>query len=113
MIELFHMGGMLFMSILTLLFIAVLISAFLYRSNSTADQKAWNRIKSIGLLALVVGVLGQMIGLYSAFEAIQQMGTVSPAMLAGGLKVSSITTMYGMVIYIISLVIWLIMGKLK
>ena len=113
MIELFHMGGMLFMSILTLLFIAVLISAFLYWSSSTADQKAWNRIKSIGLLALVVGVLGQMIGLYSAFEAIQQMGTVSPAMLAGGLKVSSITTIYGMVIYIISLVIWLIMGKLK
>lgn len=64
-------------------------------------------IKSAGLLALVLGVLGQMIGLYSAFAAIEQMGSVSPAMLAGGLKVSSITTLWGMVSYVISLLMYL------
>jgi len=64
-------------------------------------------IKSAGLLALVLGVLGQMIGLYSAFAAIEQMGSVSPAMLAGGLKVSSITTLWGLISYVICLLIYL------
>ncbi|WP_350216827.1 MotA/TolQ/ExbB proton channel family protein [Ekhidna sp.] len=52
---------------------------------------------------LITGVLGQLIGLFSSFEAIQQMESVSPAILAGGLKVSMITTIYGSVIYIIAL----------
>lgn len=113
MIELFQMGGMLFMSILTLLFFGVLVSVFRYWTKPTGTAKDLDLIKSIGLLALVIGILGQLIGLFSAFEAIQQMGTVSPPMLAGGLKVSSITTIYGTIIYALSLILWMMMGKMK
>ena len=95
MLELFYQGGTLFMSLLTILLIALIVSAFKFPE--------W--INEIDLLALAVGALGQIIGLYGAFKAIEEMGQVSQQMMAGGLRVSSITTMYGLIIYIISLVI--------
>lgn len=107
------MGGILFMSILTIILIGVLIATVHYWIKREATSSHLDLIKSVGLLAFVVGILGQMIGLFSAFEAIEQMGSISPAMLAGGLKVSSITTIYGLIIYALSLVLWLASSKLK
>ncbi|MFD1316475.1 MotA/TolQ/ExbB proton channel family protein [Namhaeicola litoreus] len=98
MLDLFYQGGTLFMSLLTILLIALIIAAFKYPE--------W--INEIGLMALAIGVLGQIIGLYGAFKGIEEMGEVSQQMMAGGLKVSSITTMYGLIIYVISLVLRLI-----
>ena len=119
MIELFYMGGPLFMGILTLLFLIVLILAV--RTWMKFSGKSWDvpttrrnlsYVKSTGILAFVVGVFGQLIGLYSAFVAIEEMGGIGPAMLAGGLKVSMITTLYGSVILICSLLIWLLMDSM-
>ncbi|WP_436517489.1 MotA/TolQ/ExbB proton channel family protein [Ekhidna sp. To15] len=110
MIELFQMGGMLFMSILTIelgVVIFLAVKRFSERGNDTG------KIKSVGLLAAITGILGQLIGLFSAFEAIQQMGSVSPAMLAGGLKVSMITTIYGIIIYIVALLLALVLKTKK
>ncbi|NNL16102.1 MAG: hypothetical protein HKO81_05620 [Flavobacteriaceae bacterium] len=98
MIDLFYQGGLLFMSLLTILLLALLISAW----------KFPDYINEIGILALAIGILGQIIGLYGAFKGIEQMGQVSQEMMAGGLKVSSITTMYGLIIYIISIIIRLV-----
>lgn len=115
MFELFYEGGTLFMSILTLIFISMLAVSVVnglpvlkgdYDSTADAARKL-SYIKSVGLFGLVVGVMGQMIGLLSAFNAIQVVGDVSPSMLAGGLKVSMITTLYGFLIYVISYLIWM------
>ncbi len=105
MIELFQMGGILFMSILT---IELALVIFFTVKSWIAKEGKVSMIKSVGLLAAITGILGQLIGLFSAFEAIQEIGAVSPAMLAGGLKVSMITTMYGIMIYIVSLIMSLI-----
>jgi biopolymer transport protein ExbB/TolQ len=43
--------------------------------------------------------------LYQAFSAIEQMGSVSQSMLAGGIKVSSITSIYGLVIFILAILL--------
>jgi hypothetical protein len=94
MLDYFYMGGPLFMGMLTLIFIALIVAAVLKKG-----------VKEIGLLALAMGFLGQLIGLMGAFEGIEAMGGVSQSMLAGGLKVSSITSIYGLLIYIISLII--------
>ena len=83
------------MGILTIIGIGMLLAFFLKK----------NAVKQLGLLALAIGALGQMIGLFGAFEAIESAGGVSQAMLAGGLKVSSITTIYGLLIYVISLLL--------
>jgi hypothetical protein len=102
MLDYFYMGGPLFMGMLTLIFIALIVAAVLKKG-----------VKEIGLLALAMGFLGQLIGLMGAFEGIEAMGGVSQSMLAGGLKVSSITSIYGLLIYIISLIIQVVQRFLK
>ena len=97
-IELFYQGGVLFMSILTFLLIGCFVSYF----------KFPEKVKLFGNMSLAVGVLGSLIGLYTAFEFIQQAGNVSPAILAGGLKVAFTSTMYGLTIYIFSIGLHLI-----
>lgn len=98
MLDLFYEGGLLFMIILTILLIGVIVSFWKFPE--------W--VKELGILALSIGILGQIIGLYSAFQGIEQAGEVSQQMMAGGLKVSSITTMYGLLIYILSVILQLI-----
>jgi flagellar motor component MotA len=113
MFDLFYMGGPIFMGLLSFIFIAVLVVAVVnglpVLNGKVADpEEAVRRvsyIRQVGLLALVVGVLGQLIGLYEAFRAIEIVRDVSPALLIGGLKVSMITTLYGIFIYIMSLLI--------
>lgn len=94
MIDLFYMGGPLFMGILTLILIGTLVAAFMGKAV----------VKELGQLALAFGFFGQLLGLYGAFEGIESMGGVSQAMLAGGLKVSSITALYGLFIYLVSVI---------
>ncbi len=114
MFKLFIEGGPLFMGILTIIFVfmlAVSIWSFVQIQSSSFSLEELRRkikyIKSIGLFALVFGILGQLIGLFQAFTVIEQMESVSSAILAGGLKVSMITTLYGMIIYAISILIWM------
>jgi biopolymer transport protein ExbB/TolQ len=110
------MGGPLFMGILTgLLFIILAVAVFylviIVRKDYKNLEEARRRlryIKSIGLFALVTGILGQLIGLFMAFTAIEQAMDVSPAIMAGGLKGSMIAPMYGMVIFLVSYLLWLI-----
>jgi len=98
MLDLFYEGGTLFMAILTILLLGVIVCFFKFPD--------W--VKDLGILALSFGILGQIIGLYGAFKGIEQLGQVSQEMMAGGLKLSSITTMYGLLIYILSIVLRLI-----
>ena len=113
MMNLFYMGGTLFISILTLIFFAnIALAIYLVmkigKSDFTPEQISikLGYLKSVGLFALIFGVLGQFIGIFSAFGSIEQAGGVAPALLASGLKVSMITTMYGLIIYIISIATW-------
>jgi|TARA_B100000902_G_C27213709_1_gene865812 hydrogenase-4 membrane subunit HyfE len=92
-IELFYQGGVVFMSIITILLIGTIVSYFKYPE----------KIKLFGNMSLAVGILGSFIGLYTAFEFIQQAGNVAPGILAGGLKVAFTATMYGLIVYIFSL----------
>jgi biopolymer transport protein ExbB/TolQ len=117
MANLFHMGGPLFMGILTFLLVvmlAVSVYFFVAISSGKANDKEnfihrLGYVKSIGLFTMITGILGQLIGLLSAFKAIEEVGDISPALLAGGLKVSMITTLYGVFIYLLSIIIWFLL----
>jgi len=117
MADLFYMGGPLFMGILTFLLVvllAVSVYFFISIASGKADEKQNFRhrltyIKGVGLFTMVTGILGQLIGLLEAFKAIEAAGDISPAILAGGLKVSMITTLYGIFIYLFSIVVWFLL----
>lgn len=117
MMDLFYQGGALFMGILTLIFTTSLVLSVVYGSAvfkgkltaSMGGLAKLSLIREVGIFGLMVGIFGQLIGLYDAFLAIQEMGQVSPAMLAGGLKVSMITTLYGFFIALISLLIYMLL----
>jgi putative Mn2+ efflux pump MntP len=113
----FVMGGSLFMSILTILLV-IIVAVSVYFAVTIAGGKASEKknfkeqlryVKSLGLFTMITGILGQLIGLFSAFSAIEAAGDVSPAMLMGGLKVSMITSLTGIVIYLISIIIWFLL----
>jgi biopolymer transport protein ExbB len=52
-------------------------------------------------LAPMLGFLGTVIGMISAFDAIQQAGDISPTVVAGGIKVALLTTVFGLVVAMI------------
>jgi len=76
--------------------------------NFAKTRSKLKHIKTIGTFALVTGILGQLIGLYFAFSAVEEVGSVAPGILMGGLKVSMIPTLYGILIFLLSLLIWFI-----
>ena len=114
--QLYYEGGALFMGSLTIILILMLgwsvyhfIQVMIKKEvNFTKAKEKLKHIKTIGTFALVFGILGQLIGLISAFDAIEQMGGVSPALLMGGLKVSMIPTLYGILIFLTSLLLWFV-----
>lgn len=52
-------------------------------------------------LAPMLGFMGTVIGMIGAFDAIQAAGDISPALVAGGIKVALITTVFGLIVAII------------
>ncbi|MFT5750098.1 MAG: biopolymer transport protein ExbB [Ancylomarina sp.] len=52
-------------------------------------------------LAPMLGFMGTVIGMIGAFDSIQSMGTISPAAVAGGIKVALITTVSGLIVAMI------------
>ena len=52
-------------------------------------------------LAPMLGFMGTVIGMISAFDSIEQSNDISPAVVAGGIKVALLTTVFGLIVAII------------
>ena len=52
-------------------------------------------------LAPMLGFLGTVIGMIGAFDAIEAAGDISPTVVAGGIKVALLTTVFGLIVAII------------
>jgi biopolymer transport protein ExbB len=52
-------------------------------------------------LAPMLGFMGTVIGMIGAFDAIEVAGDISPSLVAGGIKVALITTVFGLIVAII------------
>jgi biopolymer transport protein ExbB/TolQ len=111
MFKYFIEGGPLFMGMLSIVFLAVLVLSFTTGKAIVSEGKTngLSYIKSLGLFAFVLGMLGQFLGLFQAFEVIGQGMEISPQIFAMGLKVSSISSIYGMIIFLISYLLWFVL----
>ena len=58
-------------------------------------------LSTVANLAPMIGFLGTVSGMISAFQAIKQAGDVDPAMVAGGISEALITTASGLIVGII------------
>jgi len=118
--NLFYLGGPFFMSALTILLIITttwFIYHFIFSYNSKKiNQEKLLRLfgygKSMGLFTLTTGILGQMMGLSAMFssikEVIEKTGDIDPVLVFGAIRVTMIVTIYGILIYLFSLVLWLV-----
>ena len=100
--------------LLLMIIVITVINTLRISNNKFSDEGIRTQlsyVKSIGLFAMITGILGQLIGLYSAFSAIEQAGDVSPVLVFEGLKVSMITTLYGIVIYLFSILLWFLLSQ--
>ena len=112
----FYEGGPLFMSIVTITGLAMIF--FAVKSGIRILMKkdfsggGLNFILMFGSLSFILGLLAQAIGMFQAFEAIQQAGDISPALVAGGLHVSMIAPLYGAFYFILSIPIWVVLREI-
>ncbi len=83
------------MAVLTLLLVLVLFAAW--------KAPAW--VKEVGIMALVVGFLWALAGVYQMQGVLQKMSDVDMSVVQGGYRVSLIPVMYGLLIYLVSLII--------
>lgn len=52
-------------------------------------------------LAPMLGFMGTVLGMISAFDAIEEAGDISPGLVAGGIKIALLTTVFGLIVAII------------
>jgi biopolymer transport protein ExbB len=52
-------------------------------------------------LAPMLGFMGTVIGMIGAFDAIESAGDINPSLVAGGIKMALITTIFGLIVAII------------
>ena len=96
MINLFLEGGPWMMSVLTLLLVAIFFAAW--------KAPAW--VKEIGKFALAFGVLSLLLGLSQMFGYLKGVnGEVEMRIIYAGFKVALIPVMYGIIIYLVSIIV--------
>lgn len=64
-------------------------------------EKGLSWISLFIALAPMLGFLGTVIGMVGAFDAIEAAGDISPSIVAGGIKVALLTTVFGLIVAII------------
>jgi len=57
-------------------------------------------------LAPMLGFLGTVVGMVQAFDSIEAAGDISPTIVAGGMKVALLTTVFGLIVAIILQIIY-------
>lgn len=96
-------GGAFFMyPIFLMLLCCIGLSIYAFVKGDPIDK--WRKLlSSVSLFALVWGFLGHIIGLITALDAISSFnGDIATPVLAGGLKVSLLSPLFGMVVFLIA-----------
>ena len=98
-----------------LLLLVFNIAIFIYILITLIQKRHFNpkwleALKQIGGLAAAYGTFGTLIGLFFAFNALEAMEVMIPLqVIMGGLKVALITVLYGLTIFCLSLLAYIIL----
>lgn len=98
-----------------LLLLILNIGIFIYILIAMIQKKQFNpkwleALKQIGGLAAAYGTFGTLIGLFFAFNALEAMEEMIPLqVIMGGLKVALITVLYGLTIFCLSFLAYIVL----
>ncbi len=101
-IDRIYEGGPLFMVPILIVLLAVLTLSIIALVGKKSVRNTLELISHLSLFALMWGFLGSTIGLITAFDAIEGSGNISQPMMAGGLKVALLCTVFGLLCFVIS-----------
>ncbi len=116
MVTYFIEGGKWFMGTLSILFLiilslSVIAGTLAIKSTSTNTDKIRNLIsyiKSLALFTLVCAIFFQIIGLVDIFDYLANKDSqLAASILAKGIKITFWSTIYGIIIYLVSILITL------
>ncbi|MBN1542894.1 MotA/TolQ/ExbB proton channel family protein [candidate division KSB1 bacterium] len=106
-------GGpfMVFLLLIAVGVIALTIQKFivLFIRREKSGERGLNAILFWGGFSAVLGLLGQMLGVYFALNAIMRASDISPQIVAMGLSISYLPSLFGFYILIFSLLAWFIL----
>jgi hypothetical protein len=97
------------LSLLAVVLLTLYSAGRLYRSGASADllTKAWlDAVLFWGGFAMIAGVLGTLVGIVIAAQAIEAAGAVSTSIAWGGIKVAMLTSAFGTLILAFSALLW-------
>ncbi len=120
-VRFFYEGGPSFMTPVYLMWIIVFFLAIrfvlLYRNGQNPQKlkRTNDGILFVGSFAFLVGITGQIFGLMSAFSSVQRMGEagIEPNILAGGLKSTFIAPFCGILLLLLSAILWFVFRNLS
>ncbi|NOU60642.1 hypothetical protein [Marinifilum caeruleilacunae] len=84
-----------------------IISAAKFSKAGCITKRHLDAILFLGSLSFFLGVLWQGVGLSQALSVIQEYPGISPAAIAGGIRVSMISPLTGAVLFAISGIFWM------
>jgi hypothetical protein len=115
-------GGAFAMTLIVISFlimIFLIVMAFLkLKAAHAAFHKSIKLINQIALIALVVGLFNQWLGLIQVFDAFSSLNDVEPSAFASGLKVTLLSPIFGGFVFLIGRIMtfvltWIRREKLK
>lgn len=101
MLRLLQDGGLFFMLPILFIFIAIVVLFVKELISKKNRAKTISLIASLSLFVAVWGILGQSIGLISAFDAVEAGNDLTMSILACGLKISFLPTVFGLFTFLV------------
>ena len=94
--------------------IALSVVAFInLKKNPARTAKYKMLINQIVLLALVIGLFNSILGLIQAFDSIEATGGGEPALVAGGIKITLLSPIFGGFVFIAGRIVTFILTWLS
>lgn len=114
LMDTYRAGGGAYMHPLTLLFlfnIGVIVYIIFCRINKKVFRAGWIEVvKHVSGLAVAYGTFGTLFGLFIAFGVLETSEQIIPfRVIMGGLKVALINVLYGLIIFFISMVAYIVL----
>lgn len=112
MLKLHVEGDLKWMVPLTIVFLVnIFLAIFVlvkWNTKGMAHERVVLLVKELGIFALAFGVLGTVQGLFLAFGSLSEMAETLPLnVIMGGLRATMITATYGLIIFLVSLAMFL------